>query len=111
MDLLVKENAKCKKFPTEKHAGNLDTMKRPNLIILGTEDNGDSQLKGPENIFNKIIEENFSILKKEMVIKVQETYRTPKGLNHNATDRAQWVLLNPCESKSQIDGHRVGGSG
>ena len=52
-------------------------MKRPNLRIIGIEENKDSQLKGPENIFNKIIEENFPNLKEEMVINVQEDYRTP----------------------------------
>jgi hypothetical protein len=34
-------------------------MKRPNLRIIGMEENEDSKLKGPENIFNKVIEENF----------------------------------------------------
>ena len=52
-------------------------MKRPNLRIIRIEENEDSQLKGPENVFNKIIEENFPNLKKEMAIKVQEAYRTP----------------------------------
>ena len=52
-------------------------MKRPNLRIIGIEQNEDSQLKEPENVFNKIIEENFSNLKKEMAIKVQDAYRTP----------------------------------
>ena len=47
-------------------------MKRQNLRIIGIEENADSQLKGPENVFNKIIEENFSNLKKEIDIKVQE---------------------------------------
>jgi hypothetical protein len=40
----------------------------------------DSQLKGPENIFNKITEENFPDLKKELAINVQEVYRTPNRL-------------------------------
>ena len=52
-------------------------MKRPNLRIIRIEENKDSQLKGPENVFNKIIEENFPNLKKEMAIKIQEDYRTP----------------------------------
>jgi hypothetical protein len=34
-------------------------MKRPNLRLIGIEENEDSWLKEPENIFNKIIEENF----------------------------------------------------
>ena len=52
-------------------------MKRPSLKIIGIEEGEESQLKGPENIFNKIIEENFPNLKEEMVINVQEAYRTP----------------------------------
>ena len=52
-------------------------MNRPNLKIIGIEEGEESQLKGPENIFNKIIEENFPNLKEEMVINVQEAYRTP----------------------------------
>jgi hypothetical protein len=43
-----------------------DTMKRPNLQIIGVDKNEDSQLKGPANIFNKIIQEIFPNLKKEM---------------------------------------------
>jgi hypothetical protein len=31
-------------------------MKRPNIRIIGREEGKDSQFKGPENIFNKIIE-------------------------------------------------------
>ena len=42
------------------------------------EESEDSQPKGPVNIFNKIIEENFPNLKKEIAIKVQEAYRTSK---------------------------------
>ena len=47
-------------------------MKRSNLKIIGIEESEDSQLKGPINIFNKIIEENFPNLKKEMAIDIQE---------------------------------------
>jgi hypothetical protein len=35
-----------------------------NLRIIGIEESKDSQLKRPENIFNKIIEENFPYLKR-----------------------------------------------
>jgi hypothetical protein len=52
-------------------------MKMPNLRVIRIEENNDSQLKGPENVFNKLIEENFHKLKKEIAIKVQEAYRTP----------------------------------
>ena len=41
-----------------------DTMQRPNLRMIGIEESEYFQLKGPVNIFNKIIEENFPNLKK-----------------------------------------------
>ena len=53
-------------------------MRIPNLQIIGVDENEDFQLKGPANIFNKIIEENFPNLKKEMPMNIQEAYRTPK---------------------------------
>ena len=54
----------------DKTSGNLAhyDMKRPNLGIIEIE--GNSQIKGQENISNKIIEEKFPKLKKEMSIKV-----------------------------------------
>ena len=56
-------------------------MRRPNLRIIGVDENEDFQLKGPANIFNKIIEENFPYLKKEMPMNIQEAYRTPNRLD------------------------------
>jgi hypothetical protein len=56
-------------------------MRRPNLRIIGIEENKDSQLKEPVNIFNKIIQENFPILKKEMPMNIQEAFRTPNRLD------------------------------
>jgi len=52
-------------------------MKRQNLRLIGIKESEDSQLKGPVNIFNKIVEENFPNLKKEMSINIQNAYRTP----------------------------------
>ena len=63
----IKENAKCKKILTQNIQEIQDTMRRPKLpIIVGVDENEDFQLKGPANIFNKIIEEIFPNLKKEM---------------------------------------------
>jgi hypothetical protein len=42
-------------------------MRRLNLRIIGLEESEDSQ--GPVNIFNKIIEENFSNLKKDVRVR------------------------------------------
>ena len=55
-------------------------MRRSNLRI-GIEKSKDSHLRRPVNIFNKIIEENFPNLKKEMPINIQEAYRTPNRLD------------------------------
>jgi hypothetical protein len=55
----IKENGKMQKDPNSKHAGNPEPMRRPNLRIIGVDENEDFQLKGPVNIFKKIIEENF----------------------------------------------------
>jgi hypothetical protein len=51
-------------------------MRRPNLRIIGVDENEGFQLKGPANVFNKIIEEKFPNLKKEMPMNIQESYRT-----------------------------------
>jgi hypothetical protein len=56
-------------------------MRKQNLRIIDIEESKDSQLKGPVNIFNKIIEENFPDLNKEMPMNIQEAYRTPNRLH------------------------------
>jgi hypothetical protein len=56
-------------------------MRRPNLRIIGIDKNEDIQLKGPVNIINKIIEENCPNLKKELIMNIQEAYRTTNRLN------------------------------
>ena len=69
IDTTVKENAKSKKLLTQNIQEIQDTMRRPNLRIICIEESGDSQLKGPVNIFNKI-KENFPNLKKEMPMNI-----------------------------------------
>ena len=66
-------------------------MKRPNLRIIRVSEKEDSQVKGPENVFSKVIEENFLNLKKEMAIKVQEAYRT----------------LNKQDQKRKLSCHKI----
>ena len=60
---LIKENSKANKFSSQNIQEIWDTIKRPNLRIIGIEEGEESQLKGPENIFNKIMEENFPNIK------------------------------------------------
>ena len=65
IDTTVRENVKIKKLLNQNIQEIQDTMRRPNLKIISVEDRKKYQLKGPVNIFNKIIEEKFSNLKKE----------------------------------------------
>jgi hypothetical protein len=60
---------------------NIQEIQDTNLRIIGVDDNEDFQLKGPANIFNKIIEENFPNLKNDMPMNIQEAYRTPNRLD------------------------------
>jgi hypothetical protein len=53
---------------------------RPNLRIICIDKKENFYLKGSVNIFNKIIEENFPNLKKEMPMNIQEAYRTTNSL-------------------------------
>jgi hypothetical protein len=55
MGTIIKENTKCKKILTQNIQEIHDTMKRPNLRIIRVDENEIFQLKGPANIFNKII--------------------------------------------------------
>jgi hypothetical protein len=60
IDTTVNENSNHKKLLTQSIKEIQDTIKRPNLRIIGIEENEDSQLKGPQNVFNKIIGKNLS---------------------------------------------------
>jgi hypothetical protein len=72
IDTTVKENAICKKLLTPNIQEIQNTMRRPNLRIIGTEKSEEFQPTGPVNSLNKIREENFPNLKKEMTINIQE---------------------------------------
>jgi hypothetical protein len=61
-----------------------NSIKRPNLRFMGIEGE-EVQAKGIDNIFNKIITENFLNLEKLMPIKVQEASRTPNRLDQIRT--------------------------
>jgi hypothetical protein len=48
--------------------------------------------KGPENIFNKVIEENFLNLKKEMPIHIQETHRTSSRVGQKGKSSCHIII-------------------
>jgi chromosome segregation ATPase len=92
IDTTVKENAKSKKLLTQNIQEIQDTMRGQNQRIIGIEESKDSQLKGPVNIFNKVIEENFPSLKKEMPMNIQEAYRTPNRLDQKRNSSCQIII-------------------
>ena len=96
MDTTIKENAKCKKILSQTVQDIQDTMRRSNLQIIGVYENEDFQLKGPGNIFNKIIEENFPNLKNDLPMNIQEAYRTPKRLDHKRNSSTPNNQKNKC---------------
>jgi uncharacterized coiled-coil protein SlyX len=100
IDTTVKENSKHKILLAQSIQKIQDTMKRPNLRIIGIEENEESQFKGPENVFNKIIEENFPNLKKEMDIKVQEAYRTPNKWDYKRKSSC-YIIIKTLNAQSK----------
>ena len=68
-DQTVKENIKSNKSLTKSIQVIWNNRKTPNLIIIGIEE-VEVKLKSTEHIFNKIIEENFPNLKKDMPINI-----------------------------------------
>jgi len=91
----VKDNVKRKKLLAQNIQKIQDTRRRSTLRIIGIEESEDSQLKGPVNIFNKIIEENFPNLKEEMPINIQEVYRTPNRLDQKRNSSRRIIVKAP----------------
>jgi hypothetical protein len=71
-ELLVKQLKSCERNMQEV----TNTIKRPNLRIMGIEEGEEVQTKRICNVFNKIITENFPNLEKVMPIQVQDTKQT-----------------------------------
>jgi chromosome segregation ATPase len=80
-EMLVKQIKTCERNMQEL----TDSIKRPNLIIMGIEEGEEVQAKGICNIANKIITEKFPNLEKAMPIQVQEASRTPNRPDQNRT--------------------------
>jgi hypothetical protein len=75
-----------------------DSIKRPNLRIMGIEEGEEVQVKGMSNIFNKIIKENFPYLEKSMTIQVQEASRTPNRPDQNRTT-PQYIIIKTTSTE------------
>jgi hypothetical protein len=68
-----------------------NSIKRPNLQIMGIKEREEMQAKGIGNIIHKIIAENFPNLEKEMPIQVKEVSRTPNRHDQNGT--SPWHII------------------
>jgi hypothetical protein len=62
-----------------------NSIKRPNLRIIGIEEGEEVKAKRIHNIFNKIIKENFPNLENTMPIQVHEASGTPNRFEQNRT--------------------------
>ena len=82
---LSKKMLNLKKKSWHKTSRKPGTLARSNLRIIGMNRERrrreESQVKGSENIFNRIIKKNFPNPKKEMPSKAQEANRTPNRLD------------------------------
>jgi hypothetical protein len=77
-----------------------NSIKRPNLRIVGIEKGEKVKAKGICNIFNKIITENFPNLDKTMPIQVQEASRTPNSLDQNRTT-PQHIIIRTTSTETR----------
>jgi hypothetical protein len=78
-------------------------MRSTNLRVIGIEESEDSQVKGSANIFNKIIEENFPNLKKEIPMNIQEAYISPNRLDQKRNPSRHIMIKTPnARNKERI---------
>ena len=77
-------------------------MKSPNLKIIGIEQGKDAQIKCDQNIFDKIIDEKFLNLKKDMRMKLQEAYRTPNRLDKRNSPFHRIIKIPHIKIKEEI---------
>jgi chromosome segregation ATPase len=97
-ELLVKQLKSCERNVQELG----DSIKRPNLRIMGVEGE-EVQAKGICNIFNETITKNFPNLKKVLPIHIQEAYRTTNRLNQNRTSPWQIIIkTTSTENRERI---------
>jgi chromosome segregation ATPase len=87
-EILVKQLKNCESNMQEL----TDSIKRPNLRIMGIEEGEQVQANRKHNIFNKMITENFPNLQKVLLIQAQEVSRTSNRLDQNRTFPQQTII-------------------
>jgi hypothetical protein len=76
-----------------------NSIKRPNLRIMGTEEGEAVQAKGMHNILNKTIIENSPNLKKVLPIQVKEAFSTPSRLDQNRI--SLWHVIKTTNTENR----------
>jgi hypothetical protein len=91
------------KAPNPKHPGNSGHNENTKPKDDRYRREGRFPLKGPVNVFNKIIKENFPLLKKEMPINIQETHITPNRLDQKRNSFCHLIVKTPnAQNKERI---------
>ena len=79
-----------------------DNMKRNNIHIIGTPE-GEEEEQGIENMFEKVMMENFPNLKREKFTQIQETHRVPIKRNpKRSTSRHIIIKMANFQDKERI---------
>jgi hypothetical protein len=68
--------------------------------IMGIEEGEEIQTKATDNLFNRIIAENFPNLKKERVTQVQEAYRTPNHQNQKI-NTPRYIIIKTLSTQNK----------
>ena len=79
-----------------------DNMKRNNIRIIRIPE-GEEEEQGKENLFEKVIMENFPNLRREKVTQIQETQRVPNNRNPKSpTARHIIIKMAKFQDKERI---------
>ena len=79
-----------------------DNMKHNNIHILGIPE-GEEEEQGVENLFGKVMMENFPNLRREKVTQIQETQRVPSKRNpKSSTARHIIIKMANFQDKDRI---------
>ena len=79
-----------------------DNMKRNNICIIGIPE-GEEEEQGMENLFERVMMENFPNLRREKVTRIQETQRVPsKRIPKRPTARHIIIKMAKFQDKESI---------
>ena len=84
-----------------------DNMKRNNIHIIGIPE-GEEEEQGIENLFQKVMMENFPNLMREKVTQIQGTHRVPNNRN-TKRPTARHIIIKMANSKTNRGSERQQG--